>query len=138
MDFIVFAVNAFGFIAPGLFILFGPLLIPLLITRSFKHKFWHRVDGILVFSMFRSVSAAISFIYLNVMIGFCDNTVAGDYSLGHWLALIPTLILLNGGLLWSMFQVPRITGMIFGGVAGQAQAFVDNFTSTIVALANAA
>jgi hypothetical protein len=138
MDFIVFAVNAFGFIAPGLFILFGPLLIPLLITRSFKHKFWHRVDGILVFSMFRVVSAAISFIYLNVMIGFFDNTVAGDYSLGHWLALIPTLILLNGGPLWSMFQVPRITGMIFGGVAGQAQAFVDNFTSTIVALANAA
>jgi hypothetical protein len=37
-----------------------------------------------------------------------------------------------------MFQVPRITGMIFGGVSGQAQAFVDNVTSTIVALATAA
>jgi len=138
MDLIMFAVNAFGFIALGLFTLFGPLLIPLFITRSFKHKFWQWVDGILVFSMFRAVSAAISFIYLNVMIGFFDNTVAGDYSLGHWLALIPTLILLNGGLLWSMFQVPRITGMIFGGVSSQAQVFVDNVTSSIVALATTA
>jgi hypothetical protein len=138
MDLIMFAVNAFGFIALGMFTLFGPLLIPLFITRSFKHKFWQWVDGLLAFSMFRAVSAAVSFIYLNVLIGFFDNTVAGDYSLGHWLALIPTLILLNGGLIWSMFQVPRLTGMIFGGIAGYAQGFVDSLTSTIVAMATAA
>jgi type IV secretion system protein VirB6 len=138
MDLIMFAVNAFGFIAQGIFTLFGPLMIPLFITRNFKGKFWHWVDGLLVFSMFRAVAAAVSFIYLNVMIGFFDNTVRGDYTLGHWLALIPTLILLNGGLLWAMFQVPRITGMIFGGVAGQAQAFVSSLTSAIVTLATAA
>ena len=137
MDLIMFAVNAFGFIALGMFTLFGPLLIPLFITRSFKHKFWHWVDGLLVFSMFRAISAAVSFIYLNVLIGFFDNTVAGDYSLGHWLALIPTLILLNGGLVWSMFQVPRLTVMIFGGVAGYAQGFVESLTSTIVRIATA-
>jgi len=135
MDLIMFAVNAFGFIALGMFTLFGPLIIPLFITRNFKQKFWHWVDGLLVFSMFRAVSAAVSFIFANVLIGFFDNTVAGDYSLGHWLALIPALILLNGGFLWSMFQVPRLTGMIFGGVAGQAQGFVDTITSSIVALA---
>jgi hypothetical protein len=138
LDLIMFAVNAFGFVALGMLTLFGPLIIPLFITRNFKSKFWHWVDGLLVFSMFRAVSAAISFIYVNVFICFLDNTVNGDYSLGHWLALLPTLILLNGGLLWSMFQVPRITGMIFGGVAGQAQGFVDTVTSNIVRFATAA
>ena len=138
MDFIMFAVNAFGFIALGMFTLFGPLMIPLFITRNFKSKFWQWVDGLLIFSMFRAVAAAISFIYLNVMIGFFDNSVAGDYTLGHWLALLPTLILLNGGLLWAMFQVPRITGMIFGGVAGQAQTFVSDLTNTIVRMVAAA
>jgi type IV secretion system protein VirB6 len=112
-------------------------MIPLFITRNFKQKFWHWVDGLLVFSMFRAVSAAVSFIYLNVLIGFFDNSVNGDYSLGHWLALIPTLILLNGGFLWSMFQVPRLTGMIFGGIAGHAQSFVDTVTSTIVRIGTA-
>ena len=121
-----------------MFTLFGPLMIPLFITRNFKGKFWAWVDGLLVFSMFRAVAAAVSFIYLNVFIGFFDNTVNGDYSLGHWLALIPTLILLNGGLLWAMFQVPRITGMIFGGVASHAQAFTDTVVSTIVTVATAA
>jgi hypothetical protein len=138
MDLIMFAVNAFGFIALGMFTLFGPLMIPLFITRNFKAKFWHWVDGLLVFSMFRAVSAAVSFIYVNIFISFFDNTVNGDYSLGHWLALLPTLILLNGGLLWAMFQVPRITGMIFGGVAAQAQDFVSTVTSSIVRLASAA
>jgi len=37
-----------------------------------------------------------------------------------------------------MFQVPRLTGMIFGGIAGYAQNFVDSLTSTIVAMATAA
>ena len=138
MDLIMFAVNAFGFVVLGMFTLFGPLMIPLFITRNFKSKFWQWVDGLLVFSMFRAVSAGISFIYVNIFIGFFDNSVNGDYSLGHWLALLPTLILLNGGLLWSMFQVPRITGMIFGGVAGQAQTFVDTVTSNIVRFATAA
>ena len=138
MDLVMFAVNAFGFIGLGLFTLFGPLLIPLFITRNFKGKFWAWVDGLLVFSMFRAVAAAVSFIYLNVMIGFFDNTVAGDYSLGHWLALLPTLILLNGGLVWSMFQIPRLTAMIFGGVGSYAQAFVDSVTSTIVSIATRA
>ena len=138
LDLIMFAVNAFGFIALGMFTLFGPLMIPLFITRNFKAKFWHWVDGLLVFSMFRVVAAAVSFIYVNVFISFFDNSVNGDYSLGHWLALLPTLILLNGGLLWAMIQVPRITGMIFGGVAAQAQDFVNTVTSSIVRFATAA
>lgn len=137
MDLAMFAVNAFGFVVLGMFTLFGPLMIPLFITRNFKNKFWQWVDGLLVFSMFRAVAAGISFVFVNVIIGFFDNSVKGDYTLGHWLALLPTVILLNGGLIWSMFQVPRITGMIFGGVAGQAQSFVDTVTSSIVRFATA-
>src|ERR1051326_8336267 len=90
MDLIMFAVNAFGFVVLGMFTLFGPLMIPLFITRNFKSKFWQWVDGLLVFSMFRAVSAGISLIYVNIFIGFFDNSVNGDYSLGHWLALLPT------------------------------------------------
>jgi hypothetical protein len=37
-----------------------------------------------------------------------------------------------------MFQVPRITGMIFGGVAGHAQDFVNSVTTAIVTIATAA
>ena len=133
MSFVMFAVNAFGFIALGMFVLFGPLMIPLYITRNFKAKFWAWVDGLLVFSMFRAVSAAISFIFLHVLIGFFDNWVAGNYSLGHWLALLPTLLLLTGGFVYAMFSVPRITAMIFGGVAAHAQGVVDSLTSAVIA-----
>ena len=136
MSFVMFAVNAFGFVALGMFVLFGPLMIPLFITRHFKNKFWAWVDGLLVFSMFRAVSAALSFVFVNVLIGFFDHSVAGDYTLGHWLALLPALVLLTGGFVYAMFNVPRITGMIFGGVAGQAQAAVDSFTSTVMTVAS--
>ena len=125
MDLIMFAVNSFGFIALGLFVFFGPLIIPLFITRAFRARFWTWVDGMIVFSMFRAVAAAISFIFLNVLVGFFDGMVRGDYSLGHWLALLPALALLVAGFAWAMFKTPALTGMLFGGVASYAQQFTD-------------
>jgi hypothetical protein len=104
IDLAMFAVDAFGWIAYALFSLFGPLAIPLYMTKHFSSKFWGWLDGLIVFSFYRAVSAGFSFIWINVLVGFFDNTVAGDYSLGHWLAILGTLIMLTGAFFWGMFK----------------------------------
>ena len=137
-DLIMFAVNAFGFVAHGIFSLFGPLVIPLYLTRNFRGKFWGWIDGLIVFAMYRAVSAGLSFIWLNVIVGFFDHTVNGDYSLGHWLALLPTLFMLMGAFAWTMFKIPALTSMLFGGAGAGAQAATDTLTAKLAALAEAA
>jgi len=138
IDLAMFAVDAFGWVAYAIFSLFGPLAIPLYMTRNFSSKFWGWLDGLIVFSFYRAVSAGFSFIWLNVLVGFFDNTVAGDYSIGHWLAILGTLIMLTGAFFWGMFKIPMITSMLFGGVGAAAQGFTSSVTSAITVAAEAA
>jgi type IV secretion system protein VirB6 len=138
IDLAMFAVDAFGWVAYGLFSLFGPLAIPLYMTKNFSSKFWGWLDGLIVFSFYRAVSAGFSFIWLNVLAGFFDNTVAGDYSIGHWLAIFGTLIMLTGAFFWGMFKIPMITSMLFGGVGAAAQGFTSAVSGLITAAAEAA
>lgn len=138
IDLVMFAVDAFGWIAYAMFSLFGPLAIPLYMTKNFSSKFWGWLDGLIVFSFYRAVSAGFSFIWLNVLVGFFDNTVAGDYSIGHWLAIFGTLIMLTGAFVWGMFKIPMITSMLFGGVGAAAQGFTSAISSKIATVAEAA
>jgi hypothetical protein len=138
IDLVMFAVDAFGWIAYAMFSLFGPLAIPLFMTKNFSSKFWGWLDGLIVFSFYRAVSAGFSFIWLNVLVGFFDNTVAGDYSLGHWLAILGTLMMLTGAFLWGMFKIPMITSMLFGGVGSAAQGFTSAISGLITTAAEAA
>jgi len=135
---IMFAVNTFGFVAYGMFVLFGPLIIPLYLTNHFRSKFWGWVDHLIVFGMYRAVSAALTFVWLNVLVSFFDNTVNGDYSIGHWLALIPTLLMLTVSFGWTMFKIPAVTSMLFGGAGAGAQAATDAAVAKLVELAHAA
>lgn len=138
IDLAMFAIDAFGWVCYGIFSLFGPLAIPLYMTKHFSSKFWGWFDGLIVFSFYRAVSAGFAYIWLNVMIGFFDNTVAGDYSIGHWLAILATLIMLTGAFAYGLFKIPMITSMLFGGVGSAAAGYSEAFLGTVAGLAEKA
>ncbi len=134
----MFCVDAFGFVGYAVFALFGPLFIPLLLTVNFQNKFWVWLDGLIVFGMYRAVAQSLVFVWTNVLIKFFDQSVAGDYSLGNWMAVLGALIMLSVAFLWTMFKVPMLTSMLFGGVAGAAQSYTDTLTRWVGAAAAAA
>ena len=45
MDLAMFAIDAFGWVCYGIFSLFGPLAIPLYMTKHFSSKFWGGLTG---------------------------------------------------------------------------------------------
>ena len=106
--------------------------------KHFSSKFWGWLDGLIVFSFYRAVSAGFAYIWLNVMIGFFDNTVAGDYSIGHWLAILATLIMLTGAFVYGLFRIPMITSMLFGGVGSAAAGYSEAFLGTVAGFAEKA
>ena len=129
LDLAMFAINAFGFVGYAMFALFGPLFVPLLLTRNFAGKFWMWLDGLIMFGMYQAVAQGITFIWLHVLIGFFDNSIAGDYSIGNWLAVFTALLMLSIAFFWSMFKVPMLTNMLFGGSVYGAQAATDSFVA---------
>ena len=116
----LFLINCSSFILYGVTALFGPVFIPLLMTRTFRGKFFHFVDVLLSFAMIRAVAAAFIFVWSGFLNTFIQQTFNGTYSIEMWLAnLIPCTMVFIAFII-NMLFIPSMTQAIFGGTAGLA------------------
>jgi type IV secretion system protein VirB6 len=115
---ILFVINCSSFILYGVTALFGPVFIPLLMTKTFRAKFFHFLDVLISFAMIRAVAAAFIFVWAGFMNGFLQQTFNGNYSMEMWMAnLIPCLMVFVAFII-NMLFIPSMTQAIFGGAAG--------------------
>lgn len=115
---ILFVINCSAFILYGVSALFGPIFIPLLMTKTYRAKFFQFIDVLISFAMIRAVAAAFIFVWAGFMNGFLQQTFNGNYSVGMWLAnLIPCTMVFIAFII-NMLFIPSMTQMIFGGAAG--------------------
>ena len=118
---ILFVINCSSFILYAVTALFGPVFIPLLMTQTFRAKFFHFLDVLISFAMIRAVAAAFIFVWGGFMNTFLQQTFNGNYSIEMWLAnLIPCLMVFVAFII-NMLFIPSMTQMIFGGAAGAAE-----------------
>jgi type IV secretion system protein VirB6 len=119
---ILFLINCSSFILYGVTALFGPVFIPLLMTQTFRAKFYHFLDVLIGFAMIRAVAAAFIFVWSGFMNAFIQQTFNGTYSIEMWLAnLIPSTMVFIAFII-NMLFIPSMTQMIFGGAAGLTSA----------------
>ena len=115
---ILFLINCSAFILYGVTALFGPIFVPLLMTKTFRAKFFHFLDVLISFAMIRAVAAAFIFVWAGFLNGFIQQTFNGNYSMEMWLAnLIPCTMVLIAFII-NMLFIPSMTQAIFGGAAG--------------------
>jgi type IV secretion system protein VirB6 len=118
---ILFVINCSAFILYGVTALFGPVFIPLLMTKTFRAKFFHFLDVLISFAMIRAVAAAFIFVWAGFMNGFLQQTFNDNYSMEMWIAnLIPCLMVFVAFII-NMLFIPSMTQAIFGGAAGMAE-----------------
>ncbi len=118
---ILFLINCSAFILYGVTALFGPIFVPLLMTKSFRSKFFHFLDVLISFAMIRAVAAAFIFVWAGFLNGFIQQTFNGNYSMEMWLAnLIPCTMVFIAFII-NMLFIPSMTQAIFGGAAGMAE-----------------
>ena len=115
---ILFVINCSAFILYGVTALFGPIFIPLLMTRNFKAKFFQFLDVLISFAMIRAVAAAFIFVWAGFMNGFLQQTFNGNYSMEMWLANLIPCIMVFIAFIINMLFIPSMTQAIFGGAAG--------------------
>ncbi len=137
---ILFLINCSSFILYGVTALFGPVFVPLLMTNTFRAKFFHFLDVLISFAMIRAVAAAFIFVWAGFLNGFIQQTFNGNYSMEMWLAnLIPcTMVFI--AFIMNMLFIPSMTQAIFGGAAGMAGSMggaISNVISTAVIAAGA-
>ncbi len=118
---VLFLLNCSAFIFYAVTALFGPLLIPLYMTETFRGKFIHFLEVLASFAMIRAVAAAFIFVWAGFLSTFINQTFAGDYSIANWIAnFIPFLTVFVAFIL-NMLLVPTLTQAIFGGGSSQVE-----------------
>ena len=100
--------------------LFGPIFVPLLMTKTFRAKFFHFLDVLISFAMIRAVAAAFIFVWAGFMNAFIQQTFNGNYSMEMWLANLIPCIMVFVAFIINMLFIPSMTQAIFGGAAGMA------------------
>jgi hypothetical protein len=119
---ILFLINCSSFILYGVTALFGPIFVPLLMSRTFRGKFYHFVDVLLSFAMIRAVAAAFIFVWSGFLVTFLNQTFNGDYSLPMWIANFFPVMSVFIAFIINMLFIPSMTQAIFGGAAGLTSA----------------
>ncbi len=131
---ILFVINCSAFILYGVTALFGPIFVPLLMTQTFRAKFFQFLDVLISFAMIRAVAAAFIFVWAGFMNGFLQQTFNGNYSMDMCIAnLIPCLMVFIAFII-NMLFIPSMTQAIFGGAAGMAGS-MGGFVGKVVSYA---
>ena len=118
---ILFLINCSAFILYGVTALFGPIFVPLLMTKTFRGKFFHFLDVLISFAMIRAVAAAFIFVWAGFLNGFIQQTFNGNYSMEMWLANLIPCVMVFIAFIINMLFIPSMTQAIFGGAAGMAE-----------------
>jgi hypothetical protein len=134
---ILFLINCSSFILYGVTALFGPIFIPLLMTKTFRAKFFHFLDVLISFSMIRAVAAAFIFVWGGFMNAFIQQTFNGNYSMEMWLANLIPCVMVFIAFIINMLFIPSMTQAIFGGAAGMADGIVK-IGGTVASIAKVA
>jgi hypothetical protein len=117
---ILFVINCSSFILYGVTALFGPIFVPLLMTKTFQSKFFHFLDVLIGFAMIRAVAGAFIFVWAGFMNAFIQQTFNGNYSMEMWLANLIPCVMVFIAFMINMLFIPSMTQAIFGGAAGMA------------------
>ncbi len=123
-------ITAGSYAIVGMLTLCGPLMIPFYVLPGYDKKFWTWFDNMLAYSMYVFVGAGFIFIFCHSYLDFFSNL--HGYTVGQWLVSVPYLILITVVFLWTMFKVPEITHIVFGGIGGVASGFANALQSLAV------
>lgn len=123
-------ITAGSYAIVGLLTLCGPLMIPFYVLPGHDKRFWTWFDNMLAYSMYVFIGTGFIFIFCHPYLDFFANL--HSYTVGQWLVSVPYLMLITLVFLWTMFRVPEITHIIFGGIGGVAQGFANSIQSLAV------
>jgi hypothetical protein len=123
-------ITAGSYAIVGILTLCGPLMIPFYVLPGHEKRFWTWFDNMFAYSMYVFAATAFVYIFCNPYLQFFSNI--HSYTVGQWLPQISYLIVITISFLWTMFKVPELTHLIFGGTGGIAQGFANTFQGVAV------
>lgn len=118
----MFLLTSFSYIGEAIFVVITPLFGWCTFFETVFSWFFNCVQNMLAFAAYKVVGGIIITILSDVLLNFFLNGVGTDYSIAHWIVLLPMVIMFTGLFVFSLFLVPLLCASIFNGAGAIGEA----------------
>lgn len=117
LEFAIFVVIAFGYLALGTVLVIGPVLIPFMIVPKLDFLFWSWLKALIKYSFYPVVASIVLLGICQIMLSVLNTTLptAGEIAISF--GQIPILMIVFGAGLYAIFKIPSLVQDIFSGSA---------------------
>jgi hypothetical protein len=129
LELAMFIVIGFGYVALGVVMLVGPLLVPWIIVPKMDFLFWSWFKTLIKFSFYPLIANAFLFLIAKIMllVFTCGSFNLNSYAVqdaAYREAQLPILICVFAAGIFGCFKIPSLVSDIFSGASssGSAQA----------------
>jgi hypothetical protein len=117
-----FLLTSFSYIGEAVFVVLTPLFLWCTFFHTVFAWCWNCVQNMFSFAAYKVVGGVIIYVLSDVMVNFFVNGVGNDYTIAHWIVLLPVVVLFTGLFVFSVFMVPLLCASIFNGAGAIGQA----------------
>jgi hypothetical protein len=114
----------------GVLTVCGPIMIPFYVYPGQEKRFWSWFDAMLSYSMYGFIGSCFILVFSHPYIDFFLGI--HGWSVGEWVWNFLYMMLITVPFLWTMFKVPDVAHMLFGGMSGPASGFINTLQSFVV------
>ena len=119
---VTFLLTSFSYIGEAIFVVITPLFAWCTFFSTVFSWFWNCVQNLLSFAAYKLVGGIIIYVLSDVMVNFFVNGVGTDYTIAHWIVLMPVVVLFTGLFIFALLLVPLLCASIFNGAGAIGQA----------------
>lgn len=121
LEFAMFIVVGFGYLALGAILIIGPVLIPFMLVPKLDFLFWSWLKALIKYSFYPVIGNIILLGISQIMLSVLNTTLLSQGLTTGRIAVsitqIPILTVVFAAGIYSIFKIPSLVGDIFSGAA---------------------
>jgi hypothetical protein len=122
LSLVTFLLTSSAYIFEAVFVVITPLFFWCTFFRTITSWCFNCIQNMFSFAAYKVVGGIIITILSDVLVNFFVSGVGPDYSIAHWIVLLPTVIMFTGLFVFSLLVVPLLCASIFNGAGAIGQA----------------
>jgi hypothetical protein len=124
LSLVMFIITSFAYVGEAVFVVITPLFAWCTFFGTVFSWFWNCVQNMFSFAFYKVLGGVIVYVLSDVMVNFFVTGVSADYSISHWIVLLPVVLMLTGLFVFSLLLIPVLCSSIFNGAGLIGQAAV--------------
>ena len=132
LEFAMFIVIGFGYLALGAVLIIGPILIPFMIVPKLDFLFWSWLKALIKYSFYPVVGNIVLLGICQIMLSVLNTTFPTAGEIAITIAQIPILAVVFCAGVYAIFKIPSLVQDIFSGSASAGGGLQSAITGAVM------